>query len=304
MTLPNFLIIGAPKCGTTSVYHYLRQHPDVFMPDRKEPKFFAYEGGMPLFNSPDGGERDTVVTSIEAYRALFDGVTTERAVGEASTTYLYWPDAVHRIHRYLPNPKLIAILRNPVERAYSNFLHQRRWGREPVGDFAAALRAEPERIAQNWGPFWHYLAQGRYRSQLERYHRVFERKSIRVYLYDDLVRDPLALLRDIFRFLEVDDAFVPDVSLRYQVSSQQRVPSLGRLVRSKSRFKVALRPLLPDPLRRFLIEREAKWNHLPGPTIDARLHRRLIEEHTDEISKLAALLDKDLSSWLEPRPKR
>lgn len=131
MTLPNFLVIGAHKAGTTALYNYLKQHPQVYMSPAKEPRFFALEGKNLKFLGPkkDPGNRCRF-TTLEAYRELFQGVSSEVAIGEASTLYLYSQEAPKRIQHYIPDAKLIAILRNPIKRAYSNFVHAMQDDRE------------------------------------------------------------------------------------------------------------------------------------------------------------------------------
>ncbi len=153
MTLPNFLVIGATKSGTTSLYTYLKQHPEVYMP-MKEPNFFALEGREPpFFRGPEGWKEPSQkrITDLEGYRTLFAGASGEKAMGEVSPLYLYAPQAAYRIRRYVPEAKLVAILRNPVERAYSAYMHLVREDREPLG-FAEALKEEERRIQSNWGP--------------------------------------------------------------------------------------------------------------------------------------------------------
>lgn len=142
MTMPNFLIVGAQKAGTTSLHYYLKQHPQIYMRPRKEPHFF--EGMHWDFYRP--GRIMLAVTDLADYQALFEGVTDEKAIGEASASYLYSPKAPTLIKRSIPDARLIAILRNPPDRAYSNFLHCVRGGRESIVDFAEALRVEEERI--------------------------------------------------------------------------------------------------------------------------------------------------------------
>ena len=139
MTMPTFLIIGAGKSGTTSLYYYLKQHPQVYMSPVKEAHFFDQdEGEKPDFRGP-GRSSPPPITSIEDYRALFRGVTDETAVGEATPSYIYIPGAPGRIRRRIPDAKLIAGLRNPTDRAYSAFLHTVRSGRERLTDLARAL---------------------------------------------------------------------------------------------------------------------------------------------------------------------
>src|SRR6267378_2705666 len=144
MRLPNFLIIGAPKCGTTSLYAYLRQHPQVFMSVPKEPTFFGNEGTDGLFNGPhdqDGAYHSRVITNFGDYAALFEKVTNQKAIGEASIYSLYLPKAPAQIQKYLSVAAMFAVLRNPADRAYSAYLHVRRQAREPYS-FARALQEE------------------------------------------------------------------------------------------------------------------------------------------------------------------
>src|SRR3954452_17434204 len=123
MTMPNFLIVGAAKSGTTSLYYYLKQHPQVFVSPVKEPKFFAYEGEKVVYRGPGDAENNRrLVNNLADYRALFGGANGAKAIGEASPVYLYSPKACERIRHYLPDAKLFVILRDPAERAYPSFL--------------------------------------------------------------------------------------------------------------------------------------------------------------------------------------
>ena len=224
MTLPNFLIIGAMKSGTTSLYFCLKQHPQAYMSSLKEPNFFALEGSNLDFDGAEGKERiqrwlkRDFVTDIEEYHALFRGAAGETAVGEASPIYLYSPEASRRIRHYVPEAKLIAVLRSPVERAYSAFLYMTREGRKPLKAFPEALQAEESRMRDNREWIWHYRHVGLYYTQLKRYYDVFDADQIRVYLYEDLRAHLPRVLQSIFGFLEVDESFVPDTSLRHNVS--------------------------------------------------------------------------------------
>jgi len=261
MTRPNFLIIGTAKAGTTSLYRYLAQHPQIYMSPLKEPNFFALEGQDPDFCGP--GDDQFIgrfsVTDPEAYGALFGGVRDEIAVGEASPLYLYSPAAPARICRDLPGVKLIALLRHPVERAYSAFLHLLRDGREPLTNFACALEAEEERIRSNWEHIWHYRQMGFYAAQLRRYYRCFRPEQIRVYLYDTFQKDPTGVIADILRFLEVDPTFTPDLSVRHNES---------------------------------YVPREAR------PPLHPEVRGRLLEGYRDDILRLERMLQTDLGPWL------
>src|SRR5215203_3559900 len=171
MTMPNFLIIGAMKSGTTALYYYLEQHPEIYMSPVKEPNFFSSQGQQ---NAVDA------VTNIGAYQHLFKGASDEKAIGEASHSYLYEPGAATAIRRYIPEAKLIAILRNPIERAYSHFLHMVRSGTEPLDDFTQALQEKEAVGVHKERTFQDYIGRGLYYEQLRRYFGTFPREQVKV----------------------------------------------------------------------------------------------------------------------------
>lgn len=307
MTLPNFLIIGAQKSGTTALYHHLKQHPQVYMPPEKEPHFFALEDESIDFQGPRDQEilNHIAVTDLQAYRGLFGGVTDEKAVGEASAVYLYSPKACWRIKHYIPEARLIVILRNPADRAYSSFLHMIRDGREPLDDFEEALGEEEARIQDNWGPIWHYKRAGFYYGQVKRYLETFGREQIKVYLYEDLKNDPGGMLEDVFRFLEVDDTFVPDVSGNYNVAGVPKSKPLhglhGFLIKPHP-LKSALKPFVPKNLRRRAVAslvNGIRNRNLIKPLFLPETRGRLLAEYEEDVLKLGSLIERDLSGWLD-----
>ena len=290
MTMPNFLIIGAMKSGTTALYYYLEQHPEIYMSPVKEPNFFSSQE-----NAAD------TVTDIGAYQHLFRGVSGEKAIGEASHSYLYEPSAAAEIRRYIPEARLIAILRNPIERAYSHFLHMVRSGTEPFDDFAQALQAEEADIDQE-RTFQDYIGRGLYYEQLQRYFGTFPREQFRVYLYEDLSDAPIRTVQDAFRFLEVDDSFVPDVSLRRNVSGHPKYKTLDGLLRRQSRIKHAAKIYLPARLRWRLSKAfdDLKTRNLvEPPPLRSEVRRQLILVFREDILKVQELIHRDLSGWLE-----
>jgi len=290
MTMPNFLIIGAMKSGTTALYYYLEQHPEIYMSPVKEPNFFSSQE-----NAADA------VTQLGTYQHLFRGVSGEKAIGEASHSYLYEPMAAAEIRRYVPETKLIAILRNPIDRAYSHFLHMVRSGTEPLDDFAQALREEEVGIHKE-RTFQDYIGRGLYYNQLKRYFGTFPREQARVYLYEDLSGAPISTVQDAFRFLKVDDSFVPDVSLRRNVSGHPRYKTLDRLLRSQSRIKHAAKIYLPARLRwRFsrAFDDLKTRNLIEPPPVQSEVRRQLIRVYREDILNVQELIHRDLSPWLE-----
>jgi len=296
--MPNFLIVGAAKAGTTSLYHYLRQHPDIYLSPVKEPKYFALAGERRSYGGP--GDQDDMdrhsVTTLEAYRRLFNGAGDGQAAGEASTLYLYDDDAAGRIRSSIPDVRLIALLRDPAERAYSNFLYMVRRGNEPLRTFEEGLAAEDQRVAQGWMPSWHYRRRGLYAEQLRRYYRRFDRAQIRVYLYDDLERRPADLVRDLFGFLDVDDTFTPDVSKRHNVSGMPRHERVHSLLNGSSRVTAALRSLVPATAARRMGRQIRQWN-LSRTAMSPEARQSLVSFYQDDISQLEDMIGRDLSAW-------
>lgn len=300
MTMPNFLVIGTVKAGTTAFYSYLKQHPDIYMSPKKEPRFFAYEDERLDYRGPgDKKGAHDVITDIQSYRELFQGVTNEAAIGEATPQYLYLPKAPKCIRHYIPNAKLIAILRDPAERAYSNFVHRIRVGRETLTDFAHALREEEVRIHNNWAPAWHYKNVGFYFIQLKRYFDIFDDGQIKVYLYEDFQTNPIGVLRDTFRFLDVDDTFVPDVSVKHNVSFIPRSRAVHAFLKKEHFFKTALKPLFPERLRRHLLKKVQNWNSPVKPPLLPETRNELVALYKEDILKLQDLIQRDLTKWLK-----
>jgi hypothetical protein len=300
--LPNFLIIGAAKSGTTALYQYLREHPQVFMSAIKEPEFFALAGTPPEGQFRGPGDRQSLQDKVigwEDYLQLFAAApATTTARGEASPIYLYSPEAPARIRHTVPQARLIAVLRHPVDRAFSHYLMLRRYGREPLRDFQQALRHEDERVRQGWGPTWHYRRRGEYAGQLERYLALFPRTQLRVYLYDDLRTDSLGLLRDIFRFLEIDDTFTPALNQRHNVGGQMRSSAWHNFLLRPHPLKNLVRPLFPKPLadRLWLKLRDA---NLVKVTLTPHVRAELMADYRPGILRLQDLLQRDLSPWLK-----
>jgi hypothetical protein len=310
MRLPNFLIIGAPKCGTTSLYAYLKQHPQVFMSTPKEPTFFGNEGTDGVFNGPHDEDRayhSRVITNFANYAALFDHATSQKAIGEASIYSLYLPKAPMQIQKYVPKATMFAVLRNPADRAYSAYLHVVRQAREPYS-FARALQEEPKRIRQNWNPLWHCKSMGFYYQQVKRYFDTFGREQVHVYLYEDFQKEPLSVIRRVFEILGVDSAFVPDMSKRYKQSYVPANPTMEKIL-YKATVQVDIsKKYLPRMLRwrtqklKNFIDRVASPNRMSPSPIPEDVRSALLEEYRDDILRLGDLLHRDLSHWCSGVP--
>lgn len=300
MPLPNFVVIGAAKAGTTSLYHYLNQHPQVYMGSRKEPNFFAFgEAPLPEWQGPSFDLlRKYIVMTMDDYLMLFADVKNELAIGEASVTN-FQPRACERIQHYLPNAKLIAIIRQPADRIYSFYSFLLSRGHEPLNSFAKALKMEKTGHRDHWMPWLRYVEEGFYYTRIKNFYNHFPREQIRIYLYDDWQREPLTILRDIFRFIGVDDHFIPNTSVRHNISRLPRSPRLLRFLRNPNHpLKNALKPLVPFPIRQRLVRTLRTVNLTKPPPLDPHLRRQLTERYRDDIRRLETLIERDLSAWL------
>jgi Sulfotransferase family len=303
MTLPNFLVIGAAKAGTTSLYHYLRQHPGIYLPAQKEINFFALEGKALDFRGP--GDREVIssfsVTQYEDYLKLFVDATNQTAIGEVSPMYLYDRQAPARICRYIPDARLICILRNPVERAFSHYLMFVRDKREPYrSSFSRAIAAESERMRENWEWAWSYVGIGFYAEQLTRYYELFDSRQIRIYLHEEFGERPYEVMRDIFQFLQVDATFRPDISEKFNVSLVPRSERLEKFLQSPSRFESVVRQLVPIPARwRHYVANWMREKNVHRPSLSRAMRKKLVAIYRNDILKLQDLIGRDLGAWLK-----
>lgn len=302
MNLPNFLIIGAAKSGTSALYRYLGQHPQIYMSARKEPHFFSFNSRTKFTQGP-GDTIPLAITEFSEYCSLFEGVTDETVIGEASPTYLYVPGTAERISKTLPDVKMIAILRQPVERAYSAYMHVVRDGREPVSDFCKAIYEEERRIEDNWGPIWHYINGGFYYKQLMRYFSLFSDSQVKVILYDDFKENALKTIKGVFDFVGVESNFSPDVSVKPNVSGFPKSMFFHKLIHNTfmkdNPIKWISRLFIPEELRWRFTTMIRNKNLVKKP-LSNNLKRRLTKRfYYEEIMRLQDLLDRDLSAWLE-----
>jgi hypothetical protein len=232
-------------------------------------------------------------TDAAGYYALFDAVNGEKAVGEASTTYLSIERAAGRIRDRHPGARLIAVLRQPAERAFSQFMFNRKLFNEPIENFAEALDREPQRIAEGAWVGLNYRRRSFYYDDLKRFYDLFPREQIAVYLHDDLRDRPEQTMRQVFGFLGVDDRFMPDMSVRYNTSGE---PRRGAVRSAMRMLRPVLRRVLPHMPPR-LVSRMGDAA-LQRRKLAPELHARLTEEFREDILAVGRLIGRDLSAWL------
>jgi hypothetical protein len=312
--LPNFIVAGANTSATTSLYHYLRQHPQIYLSPIKEPTTFAAPDMLAIPAFREAIERDRAalraylagpldrvaqywVTEWPDYLQLFRNVREEIAIGEASVSYFWLPGAAAAIRAKLPAVRLIFILRNPADRMFSWYLINLR--KNPRLTFRAWFD-EARQPGGDGGP-----GEGRYTlpldggwcsRHLQRFFDHFPREQVRVYLHESLSADAPGVLRDIFAFLGVDPAHPTDTSYRVNETLLPRFPTLERL-RRRVLGGVSLTQWLPRPVGRALRRFYRRGRH--SLTMDPADRRHVIDFYRDEIRRTADLLNRDLSSWLE-----
>ncbi len=209
--LPNFFVIGAMKAATTSIWNYLGQHPDIYMSPIKETRYFAvksFEPGKIELLKKQPLWKGTVLTFGE-YAQLFQDVKDELVVGEASPLYMVYPFVSKNIHEMIPHAKILACLRQPAERAFSHFQHNRKNGFEKRSEFIEAFHKD---ACTNYAG---YFRLGFYSAQMRYYFSRFSADQIKICYYDHFMKNPDGALSDIFKFLGVDPDFKPDMHISY-----------------------------------------------------------------------------------------
>jgi hypothetical protein len=300
VTLPNFLVIGAGRSGTTSLHHYLGQHPSVYLPAVKAPSHF-YCCDRPLADDPylRAHTRHSFVPDPVAYERLFEAVRAETAIGEVSPVYLATTAAAPRIASRLPGVRLIAILRHPVERAWVRFVGRVRDGLERRTDFAQVVRDETRAPLPRDDAFGTYVASGFVHHFLSTYTARFPRERLRIHLFEDLVRDPAALVAGLYAFLEVDPSFRPSLETRHNRSGGLIRGRWLRLLWTRTALlRAAVRPHAPLRLRDAAFR--AVTRRLEAPRLDPALAAELVELFRDDTERLQDAIDRDLTHWLAP----
>lgn len=281
MALPEFLIAGVPKAGTTALHAALVRHPDLFLPALKEPKFFLTDGPPPRTGGGPGDPQtyQEHIWRRAEYEALFDPAPPGTLRGEATPFYLYDRGARERIARLIPEVRLIVLLRDPVDRAHSNWTHLWNAGLEPEADFLAACRAEERRRANGWADFWHYVNLGRYGEQLAHLYTLVARDRVLVLRYRELKDSPAATLDQVCAFLGVRTGLLGEIPAENVNRHVVEDNAVNDVLRGLLRFGGRVGHRVPLPLR--LAVR--------GPLLTA-LHRRRGPRPVTTPAERAALL--------------
>ena len=293
MPLPNFLLVGAGKSATRSLYNYMIQHPDVFMPKLKEPQFFVAEEAK--------GRIQKWVEVYPQYESLFRGSEGKKAIGEASVMYLlFYQEAIKNIKKYLGDDvKILMILRNPVERAYSayNFVHLN--NPEEKYSFEEALDLEDERFKNGSSLFMQYKRMGLYADAVKAYQENF--RNVHIMWYDEFRKgDPSVVLKGAFEFLGLNPNVPIDYTKQWNKGGKKwKNPFLRWLFMTDNIFKKAYKVFYPQ--RKGVRNHEyftQKFMEKTEP-MNPETRKKLIEYFRSDIGKLQLITGRDLSSWLQ-----
>ncbi|HUT53984.1 MAG TPA: sulfotransferase [bacterium] len=298
MTIPDFFIVGAPRCGTTSLNAWLGRHPEIYIPPVKEMHFFGAD-----LKSASAYHQDR-----EKYLEQFRAAAGQKRCGEASVWYLYSESAPREMLEFNPASRAIIMLRNPVDMIFSLHAKLLLIGDETIRDFRAALGAEQERKRPRLRPDGttpvapvFYRETVKFTRHVKRWQDVLGQDRVHIIIYDDLARDPALTYKNVLRFLEVRDDFAPELKA-VNVRKRPRSLSLHRFLQSP--------PPLAWKLRRLLVPkgwhpgRTAMRLNTPSetrPEIEEDLLRSLQREFLPEVEELSALLDRDLTHWCAER---
>jgi len=306
VALPDFLVIGAPKAGTTALHTALAGHPDLYMSPIKEPKFFLTDGPPPTRGGPgDALTYREHVWKREEYEALFEPAPAGTPRGESTPLYLHDRDAMRRIREMIPAARLIVIIRDPVERAHSNWTHLWSAGLEPVGDFVRACAEEDRRIADGWASFWHYIGLGRYGEQLAHVFTLFPREQVHVIRYRQLVDDPVQTLDGICDFLGVPPGVITEVP-RQNVTAHPEATRAHRAVAQLLRAGAAAGRFLPSATADTVtgrLERFLQRSSRERQPLSWQQRQALIPRFEADLELLERVLGADFSDWRAPRDR-
>jgi len=287
--LPNFFIVGAAKAGTTFLYYFLKQHPQIYMSPLKEPHYFSD------IHIKEKIEKRYIYKRKD-YLALFMGIKGEKAIGEASVSYLCYESSPYNIKRVIPRAKIIIILRNPIERAFSHFLMDIRDGKlPPDAEFIETVKNDYYKIGRKgWGHSNLFIEFGMYYEQVKRYLEIFGKENVSVNFFEDLKQDKFTCIKNIFKFLDVDEGFRPDSKVKSNAFAIPR-SSLLQSIYMNGRLKNLGRKLIPDSLKEDVMTIFLKKADKPVMKSDDRYFLWNIYEK--DIQNLGELLEKDLTHW-------
>jgi hypothetical protein len=311
--LPNFFVVGAVKAGTTALHLFLDQHPEIFMSPVKETNFFSqpdmhaehfnrdyrHDVNVNLERFLEGSmSRKIHIANVdrwEDYQRLFRDAKGFKAIGEASNSYLLCPSAAAAMAERCPDARVLMMLRNPVERVWSQYLMNLRLGKTLSEDLIAEFEADSTKEHQGWGVSHNYRELGMYAGQLQRFYDHFPRQHVKVLLYDDYRLNPEATIRDIFRFLGVNPDVVIDLDQRPNEAAVPRFKQLNYLL-FQSGLVNKVKQIVPESWKGAAKQAMFSNKDMPAMAEHERIYMR--ELYRKDVLQLGQMLNRDLSHWL------
>lgn len=294
--LPNALVIGGKRSGSTSLHHYLKQHSDIFLPQQKELHYFSYPHLTERTNGPgDLASLASLCASREEYEAHYAHVGAEKIVAEVSPSYLYFSQVSERIFAELGQVKIIVLLRNPIEKAFSQYMHLGLRNRETL-QFYDALMAEEQRRASGWNDMWCYAESCLYAERIKIYLSVFGTENVKFILSEQLFSSAQTTMCDLYTFLNVDAEFQPNTSTAHGRSGVPRTKWMVDLLTQSSMPKTIVKAMIPAKIRFFL--RHTLWDlNVKKKEIDEQSRTYLTTYFQNDIMEVEAIIGQQ-TDWL------
>jgi len=290
MNKPNFILVGAPKAGTTSISNYLNEHPDIFISKEKEP-FYFLPNILKKTNKNDpmyGAIAKKAHLNPEDYYGLFNDVSLESKIGEATVHYLFhYKEVIPRILEELGDVQIIITLRNPSLRAFSNYKYQ---SKGQISSFEKALKLEENRKLLNYNSFWYYKAVGNYFEPVQAYLESFT--NVHICFFEDFKEQPLDFMRIIFEFLKVNSSFIPNLKIKHNPTIVPKNKLIHLVYYIKHKYRIKL--YIPSRLKVLLKKNSFRVNN---DKINSETYKKLQNYYKPNIIKLENLINKDLSHW-------
>lgn len=302
---PTFLVVGAARSGTTAVTEGLKTHPKVFVTQPKEPHYFAFHGQTVNFRGPgdEAAINRVAITDRGQYLALYPPASSYSALGDGSVTTLYYAEhAADEIRRVNPDVRIVVLLREPTERAFSSFNYLRARKVEEESDFLRALEREPQRIRSHWHHMWHYSGVSHYSKSLKILRDTFGADQVRVWFYDDLTRDYSSTLREVMAFIGLADGAEHEVSLpRVNASGMPRLGAAQDVVLWATRHQ-KVRAAVKSVVG-FRTRERIRSSLLRTVSMPDEVRTCVGDRFTDDLVELSSMLGGRGPSWLPQLPK-
>ena len=286
----DFFIVGAPKAGTTSLYHYLNEHPKISMSSVKEPNYFSHEE----LETQKLYYKSNKINSLDSYHNLFPTRDANLIYGEASVSYLFYKNVAEKIKTYNKNAKIIILLRNPIERAFSHYLMDVRLGL--ISESFESVVDGFETTSKNKLYYQQYIELGKYYNQISNYKRLFNDKNILIIDYEDFKNKTSLSVTTVFDFLQIDTSFMPNLDLNHNTFRKPKFTFIEKLYSNHS-IRCIINKLISSKFKNYI--NQIVFDKEDKPILSHDLRVRLKSIFKNDVNKLSDMLNKDFSKWIK-----